>query len=267
MVLRDRRRAGAVPCGRTGAGVLVALAAGALAAAVGACSSKSGQTGGVDAGVVDAASAVTIGADGGTLTAYGVSVDVPPGALATPVALSVAPSSEAPPAGYALVSSFYRFAPEGTAFAVPVAVHFQTDVTEATAPGASVHWSLADGGYEAIATTWSGSTASAQVTHFSAGFVGLVAPADGGASDGSGVDGAADATTDAGDAAAVGDASDGGDAGDASAAADALDEASDAATSSDAAADGGTVDGGAADGAGDGPSDDASDAGSLGDGT
>ena len=29
-----------------------------------------------------------MGPDGGTLTAYGVTVDVPPGALATPVALS-----------------------------------------------------------------------------------------------------------------------------------------------------------------------------------
>jgi hypothetical protein len=269
MVLRDRNRAGAARGRRTYVGVLVALAAGALAPAFGACSSKPGQAGGGDAGLVDAARGVAIGPDGGTLSAYGVAIDVPPGALATSVALSVTPSSEEPPAGYALVSSFYRFEPEGTTFAVPVAVHFQTDATEATVPGASVHWSLPGGGYEAIATTWSGSTASAQVTHFSAGFVGLVATADGGASDRSTVDGAAEA----GNAMAAGDAGDGGDAGDA---ADALDEANDGAPTSDGAAgagatDGGTTDAGATDGgttdagATDGPADDASDADSLGD--
>jgi hypothetical protein len=144
-----------------------------------------------------------IGPEGGSIAAYGIEVDVPPGALAMPVALSVSPSTAPPPAGYVLLSSVYYFAPEGTAFAVPVAVHFQTTGMEAEA---SAYWSRATGGYDPITTTWSGTTATASVTHFSAGFVGLVA-SDGGVPDAA-ADGATDAAAESGelDGAAEGDA-------------------------------------------------------------
>jgi hypothetical protein len=161
---------------------------------------------------VEAAAGVTIGPDGGSVVAYGIELDVPPGALPAPVALSVALSTAPPPSGYTLVSSFYRFAPEGTTFAVPATVRFQVT---ATPPGASVYWSRASGGgYDPLTTTSAGTTATASITHFSHGFVGLVATGDAGTeNDATSPDGAPEASidggpssdADAGDAAATAD--------------------------------------------------------------
>jgi hypothetical protein len=140
-----------------------------------------------------------------------------------------------------LVSSFYRCAPEGTTFAVPATVRIQVT---ATPPAASVYWSRASGGgYDALATTWSGATASASITHFGHAFVGLVATGDAGAE--------GDATSP--------DGLDGGRSAADGASADAAPEASvDAAASSDA----GQGDAGG-DAAEDAVADDASDAGAA----
>ena len=158
-----------------------------------ACGSSNDTTLG---GASDAASSgsIVIGPAGGQVTAGAVELDVPAGALTTPIRISVAPSSSAPPAGYVMVSSLVQFSPAGTTFLVPATVHFQTTEALVGAKRSLVgRCRLVD---DPLPTTWEGSSASALVVHFSNGFVG----APGSAAD------AAAAATDATDATAPADA-------------------------------------------------------------
>lgn len=137
-----------------------------------------------------------IGPEGGTVTGDGVTLDIPPGALASPVAISVAATGSAP-GGFTALSRLYTFGPDGTAFLKPIGVTF------AIAPSAKkpiVYWSKMGGGYEPVGGTAQGGTISARVTHFSTGFA-AEAPTDtdAGTTD-AGLDDAA--TDDAGDAGA-----------------------------------------------------------------
>jgi hypothetical protein len=68
----------------------------------------------VDSSDDDGGGAVSkrIGPEGGTLETRGMRLEVPPGALASEVELTVSTSSETP-RGYDAVSSVYRFGPPG----------------------------------------------------------------------------------------------------------------------------------------------------------
>jgi hypothetical protein len=114
-----------------------------------------------------------IGPAGGELSSNGVTLDVPPGALSVPVAIAVVEVPSAAPPGYDLSTPVFSFSPAGTTFSKPVLVTF---ATTGRRDGASVFWTNGTG-YDALATTWLGTRASALVAHFSDGFVGSPAPA------------------------------------------------------------------------------------------
>jgi alpha-tubulin suppressor-like RCC1 family protein len=86
--------------------------------------------------------------------------------------VTIARSSASPPAG--AVSGLFQFGPEGTTFAGPVAVSFPipagtlaSDVAVYwTRPGSRTEW-------ETLPASVSGTTATAGIAHFSAGYVGL----------------------------------------------------------------------------------------------
>lgn len=114
----------------------------------------------------------TIGPDGGTVSlSSGPTVQVPAGALSVKTPITISASTVTAPSG--AVTAVYQFGPEGTSFAVPVRVSFPvpagtkaSDVTVYwTRKGSTTDWEL-------LQTTLSGTTASAETTHFSAGFVG-----------------------------------------------------------------------------------------------
>ena len=98
------------------------------------------------------------------------------GTLSAPTAITITEDPSGPPPPYVPLSPLYRFAPDGLTFTKPVSIAFSTT---SSSPVGNVYWSLASGpGYEALPTTWVGTTASALVTHFSSGFVGTL-PNDG----------------------------------------------------------------------------------------
>ena len=111
----------------------------------------------------------TIGAKGGTVTlSGGPTLTIPPGALSADTTITITALSDQPTSG--ALSPVYQFGPEGTTFAAPVTVTFPLSTSGAQA---SVLWSAPGTPltYEAPATTVAGTTATAEVTHFSNGGV------------------------------------------------------------------------------------------------
>jgi hypothetical protein len=111
-----------------------------------------------------------VGPEGGEISLDGLTLTVPPGALATPTVITVTRSAEAAPAGHLGYSPVWRFAPEGLTFAAParVRVAFVGDASRA-----GLYRSRAGGGgYERLPGTARDGAVVADVTHFSVGFVG-----------------------------------------------------------------------------------------------
>jgi len=111
----------------------------------------------------------TIGPEGGVVEVDGVKLVIPPGALSEPTELSVKQRTDGAPGEYEAFSPVFEFGPDGLVFAVPAEVEF---AFEGDAARAKVFWSTSTGGYESLGGTVSGSRISAEVTHFSTGFVG-----------------------------------------------------------------------------------------------
>lgn len=141
-----------------------------------------------------------IGTAGGSVTADGIALAIPAGALTsdTPIAIT---SDGVVPSDYSGLSPLFSFSPDGTVFNTPITVAF----TLAT-PGIDpvVYWSNATGGYDALPTTVTTTGVTAEVAHFSHGFVaerkkapvGDDAGTDSGTADSGTIDsGASDAST------------------------------------------------------------------------
>lgn len=131
--------------------------------------------GATDGGATDAGQPVgtTIGAAGG-LVQFGnlVFVEIPAGALAADTELTIAPVEATAPDGLTKVTGGFRFGPDGTTFAEPVAV---TMVLGQAAPAdVKLYWSKAGGasGFDALPTQLvaAGGAIKASVSHFSIGF-------------------------------------------------------------------------------------------------
>jgi hypothetical protein len=168
----------------------------------------------------------TIGASGGEIDANGVKLTVPAGALDRSVTITVDVSSDPSPPGYVAVSPVFVFGPEGLTFARPITV---TMAFNDDGRPASAFWSTTLGdGFDDIGGTASAGQMTAQVTHFSRGFVGR--------HKGQGDDAGADSQSDAGSGV---DSSSGSDSGSAA-------DGSDASTSSDSAVADSGVDSGSA---------------------
>jgi hypothetical protein len=128
----------------------------------------------------------TIGPGGGQVSAAGVELDIPPGALPTATSIAISIDPNGVPSGYIALSPLLHFSPDGLTFAKPATVTFGAT---GSPPGAHVYWSRSSGpGYDELPTTWLGMTASATVSHFSSGFVGTPTE-DGGSSDATSTDG------------------------------------------------------------------------------
>ncbi len=144
-----------------------------------------------------------LGTNGGTVsTPDGVTIHVPAGALAQPTTISVTPAPDAPtPGGVTLVGAPYTFGPEGTQFAVPVAVTLPYDPAKLPAGFApssltiyTAHVGTSE--YTPLATAIVDAThVWAYTTHFSTFLVGA---GQAGASDGGPQDGGSPACAAAG---------------------------------------------------------------------
>jgi len=139
----------------------------AVAVSVGACATSTSSR---DAAQPDVSTvAVTIGPGGGTVAASGASLLIPPGALADEVIITIANVGTAPPP-YVGFSPRFRFGPSGLHFRTPivVAIAYEGD------PGlASLYWSRDSGpGFDRAAARPVGRVMTADVDHFSEGFVG-----------------------------------------------------------------------------------------------
>lgn len=142
-----------------------------------------------------------IGPRGGTV-ALGAEVTlyVPPGALDAEQTITIRRTTESAPAGWSSFSPIYRFEPDGLAFAVPVSV---TIAFDGPAPRAVMAWTARAGTiWQPVPGIVNGGQLTAQIDHFSGGFVGSLEN-DGGVGIDAGaemdggselVDGAADAT-------------------------------------------------------------------------
>jgi hypothetical protein len=137
-----------------------------LLAAVVALGIGCGSSGGDGGGGGNASGAV--GPTGGTVSiAGGPSLVVPASALSSTTTITIQATGGNGPSG----GPIYQFSPDGTVFGTPatVAIPVPSGVTNPR-----IYWTAAGSStqYEALATTVSGATASAQVSHFSLGYVG-----------------------------------------------------------------------------------------------
>ncbi len=115
--------------------------------------------------------AQTLGSAGGSISWHGVTLTVPPDALAGPTLIQIVEADEPIPAGYTGFSRVFRLEPEGTTFAVPatIALPFQGDPVLAT-----VFWSRpADdgGGFARLGGLADGATIRVPISHLSRAFV------------------------------------------------------------------------------------------------
>lgn len=130
-----------------------------------------GFVAGCSSGVSPIPSGSKVGPSGGVAEVSGVSLTVPAGALTTEVEISIAVAGDAAaPVGAPLRSEVFRFEPAGLAFAIPVRVAIPV---RATVRQPVVRWSLASdvARFEDRSTTAVPGRASAEITHFSLGFV------------------------------------------------------------------------------------------------
>jgi hypothetical protein len=151
---------------------LVASACTIFAALVSACGSSS----------ANAPSSATVGPSGGSIDADGVRLDIPAGALPNDVSISIVATTDAPPPDYDGLSPVFEFSPDGLTFAKParVAIVYHDDPS-----AASIVWSSGST-FEELPSSASGGSMTADITHFSRGFVGKKhpgAPHDSGPSD------------------------------------------------------------------------------------
>jgi hypothetical protein len=158
-----------------------------------ACGGGESQPAGPDASVEAGGSALAdIGPGGGSISACGSVLAVPPGSLTATQTITLSCSPAATVAGFTLLSPLYRFEPEGLTFAQPVTVTLAFAGAGASTP--SLYWSRPDGsGYDPIASSVQGAFVVGAVTHFSTGFVGVPAgPPAGDASSDAALDAGAD---------------------------------------------------------------------------
>jgi len=135
-----------------------------------ACSSGSGSSPASAPTCVPGSGSCLIraGQSGTVSLSDGPSVAIPAHALTSDTTITIQASTGQPPSG--ALSALYRFEPDGTMFANAMTVSFP--VSSGTT-AAIIVWAMPGSTteYEALATTVTGSTASAQVDYFGLGFL------------------------------------------------------------------------------------------------
>ncbi len=126
-----------------------------------------------------------VGVGGGEIELEGTTLDIPAGALAKDVDITLTSTTEAAPEGYANLSPVFRFEPAGLTFLVPVSARFTLEHTSTR--GTTVFWSnSSETAVQNVGGTLDDEsrTTTASITHFSLGFAGvgdpLVPPPDSG---------------------------------------------------------------------------------------
>jgi hypothetical protein len=113
----------------------------------------------------------SVGAVGGAIELEKVKLTVPPDALQADTMLTVTSSPTPAAANYTSHTPIYVFKPENTDFKTPVTVEF--DITGRTVKEPVVYWTRKGTAvFERQPSTVNGTKVSAQVSHFSMGFVG-----------------------------------------------------------------------------------------------
>lgn len=107
-------------------------------------------------------------ADGGTITADGLSVKIPPGALMADTDITVAVSDGASlPGAATLVAKVYDLGPTGTMFLKPVSVTIDYDAAKVVSPKVATVAYLGAGAWVALAdSATNGTKAAATTMHF-----------------------------------------------------------------------------------------------------
>jgi hypothetical protein len=112
----------------------------------------------------------TIDVKGGTVESSGISLRIPPSALAEPRTITITRVDEAAPAETRSLSPVYRFEPAGLVFKVPVAV----EIAFTGDSNAALYWTaIGEDRFEDIGGVVDGAKLRANVGHFSRGFVGI----------------------------------------------------------------------------------------------
>ena len=115
-------------------------------------------------------SATIVGQAGGQLVATdGVTLTVGPSSLGGDHTLSVIASMAAVPEGVAASSAYYQFGPSGLTFAQPISISIPAPA--GSTGNLSIYWTDGNGGFVELQTVRVGDTLTAQVSHFSGGFV------------------------------------------------------------------------------------------------
>jgi hypothetical protein len=113
-----------------------------------------------------------IGAAGGTLTLDGVTLTIPRDALAGDTTIAIRKTSETPPSGVTPSSAIYEFEPLGLGFG-PESPRPTVSMNVGAVTGdMALYWRNTAGDFWALASRADGQTVSADITSFSAGFVG-----------------------------------------------------------------------------------------------
>jgi hypothetical protein len=123
------------------------------------------------------ASAVTktIGPEGGSILVGGATVTFPAGALTAPREITIAATDADAPAGFVKLSRVFECKPSGTTFAQNVSMRMPF-VDDGQGP-ATMFWSTAEEPlFKDVGGRRDANTLTAEVTHFSAGFVGRKKP-------------------------------------------------------------------------------------------
>ncbi len=118
---------------------------------------------------------VTIGPSGGTFDdGSGVKVTVPARALSGNVQISATRTNAPAASGYGALSNLYDFQPAGITFSQPVTVTLP--LPSGAPPNVTIYWSQKgnSSAYDDVNGVVTSSSISAQVTHFSTGFVGTL---------------------------------------------------------------------------------------------
>ncbi len=150
-----------------------------------------------------------VGTSGGTVSAGGMALTIPAGALPADTTITVTVGGGQVPSAYTGLSPIYTLGPAGTVLSQPATVAISLTTT---GPGATVFWSNATGGYDPLTTTATASGVSASIVRLGDGFAGLLRVQDAGldATTGSGSDsGSSGSGSDAGTPAESGAVDDG----------------------------------------------------------
>lgn len=136
---------------------------------LGGCSGEAGEETGEPIGTGNQATA-TVNSTGGMIALEGAVIELPAGAVEGDTEITITSTTETPQGEFKRNSPVYRFEPAGFEFKVPVTVRLAWVGTPDGTP--QIYWTDAQGTFKPIGGTIGAGKVTAEITHFSRGFVG-----------------------------------------------------------------------------------------------